>query len=138
MPQVEQVKHRSKKSALVVPVAGGLAVVVIAVVVGVILLMKPKPVDTTKQTTAILEKSVAVAYEKGPDKAIELLKQQLAVATTPEEKQYLYMSIGVNYESKKDYSSAIEAYRQAEKLKSDFGTNEAIARVADASGDKAL
>ena len=136
MPQVDQVPHRSRKQATLV--VGVVAVLVVVLVVTGVLWLRTRSKDTLPQTTAALNSAAGKAFDGNYDGAIALLKQQIAQANTNNEKLMLYMAIGADYEGKKDNAAALDAYRKAGAIQSSYGTNDAIARAADRSGNTSV
>jgi tetratricopeptide (TPR) repeat protein len=136
MPQVDQVRHRSNKP--VIAVVG--AVVVVAVIVGAVLFMMNQPKEPVQKTSVVQNNAREKAFVGKKDEAIELLKQQVEQTKdkSKEERVSLYMQLGGLYDAKKEYKSALEAYKNADALIHDFGIYEAMAGAAEASGDKAL
>lgn len=135
MPQVEPVRQHTNKRPLIVGVVAVVAAVVLVVVVVVVAkqLTAPKP-----ETSTVLNDARDKAFSGKKDEAAALLKQQVTVAKSNEEKTSLHMQLGAIYESKGDAKEALAAYKEAGKLSEGFGINQAIARAAENSGDKAL
>ncbi len=135
MPQVEPVRTKSPKVAIIAAVAG---VLVVALIVAGVFWSKSQTPDTKAATKTVLNSAADKAFGGDYDAAIADLQQQLPVAKTNEEKLNLYMSIGANYENKHDNKSALAAYQKAGAIAASYGTNDAIARTAERSGNKSL
>jgi hypothetical protein len=135
MPQVEPVRQHTNKRPMIV----GVVSVVVAVVLVVIIIVTVKQLTAPKpETNKVLDDARDKAFSGKKDEAAALLKQQVAVAKSKEEKTLLYMQLGATYEGKGDAKEALSAYLEAGKLTEGFGINQAIARAAENSGDKAL
>jgi tetratricopeptide (TPR) repeat protein len=119
-------------------IVGVVSVVVLMVLAaGVVLVvnwLKMPQVDTKTALNDARDK----AFSGKKEEAIAVLEQQLKQAKSNEDKASLHMQMGAIYEGKSDFKPALEAYRQAGALMPSFGTNDAIARAAEKSGDKAL
>lgn len=137
MPQVDPVRHRSKRTSTVV-IAVGVACVVVAVIVVAVVMWASKPKETKTATEGVLKNVMRQEFRGQRDAAITSLKEQLTKARTDEEKLALYVTLGSVYENKSDNAAALEAYRKAAAIKEGYGTNSAIARTAEATGDKDL
>lgn len=110
---------------------------------------KNTPVDDSARQAKLMrqdkinyETAIAQAHmqrrERNTAGAIQVLEDYLKVARANDNKIFTYTKIGTFYEVQKDYSKAIEAYRNAEKLKGrdDRAITVGIARSSHKLGDK--
>ncbi len=135
MPQIKVENHHSvRKIVWAVLVAVGSIGLITAAVIGTLWWLK----DTKTDTKATLNQAADQAFSKNYDASIVTLRKQLEEARTDAEKVELYMALGSVYEAKKEPKSALEAYQKAGAMLSGFGINDAIARTAAASDNKAM
>jgi hypothetical protein len=133
MPQVSQA-HRPKRPLVIAVVA----VVGLAAIVAGVLFWASRQGSTPEATQSVLNKSADASFGGDADRAIKLLQDQLKIAKTDEEKLSLFMALGAEYEGKEDQRAALEAYLKADGIKPGYGVHEAVARTAEAVGDKTL
>ncbi len=134
MPQVKVENHSSRKLIWAAVVAVASVGLIVAAVIGAMWWLK----DTGPDTKVTLNRAADQSFNKNYDASIATLSQQLKAARTDPEKVELYMALGSVYEAKKEPKAALEAYQKAGAILSGYGINEAIARTAAASGNKAL
>lgn len=73
------------------------------------------------------------------DKAIDTIEKELANPDISTDAKYtLLFQQGLAYENKKDFAGALETYKKADTVIATEGIAEAMARVAEAKGDKQL
>ncbi len=110
--------------------------IVTAIVVFAAVLNAQKP-DTKAATKAIILNAQDKAFSNDYDGAITLLKAQLKSASTDEEKLSIHTAIGSNYESKKDFQSALAEFKQSQAIAHTYGTDMSVARAAEEAADNA-
>ena len=96
---------------------------------------KDAAIESIQSTTTTVD---TLKYAGRTSSAVQEAQKALDAAKTPQEQAYYNMQIGTIYESEKDYAKALEYYRKAEGYKqAEIHTESAIARCAEALGDKA-
>ncbi len=133
MPQVEQVRHRSKKPMIFAGIGALAVVVVVIAVVLVVKLTAPQP-----DVKTVLNNVRDLTIDNKDDEAIALLKDRISKSKSKDDKLSMDMQLGSILESKGDYKGAVETYKAADSITSGFGTRYAIARASAAGGDKAV
>ncbi len=100
-------------------------------------LTPPAPYNETLEKPAPKAVEEAQKQALGGDSAAAqtTLQNAIAQSTDTNEKQQLFVQQGVTYGNSGDYQKALQAYLEAEKVKSDFTTSHLIGETYEALGD---
>jgi tetratricopeptide (TPR) repeat protein len=134
MPQVDAIQDTSRRKPLLVAAAAvGAIILVIVTMFAVMHLRAPK-----EDAKTVMNDVRAKTFAGQDDEAIALLQGQISKSGSNQDKLSFYMQLGAIQEGKGDYAAAVDSYRSADAIQSGFGTRYAVARAAEAGGDKAV
>lgn len=132
MPQVDMAPEKPRKMPVLAAVV---AVGLIAVVIGVVLVMTQLQAPK-EDPNAVLRNVQDKTFAGKDDEAILYLRDEIGKTKSNGNKLSYDMQLGSILEGKGDYTAAVEAYKNADAIKSGFGTTYAIARASEAGGNK--